>query len=157
MNSSFSFATLRQANLLRLPTFRNKAGEIAHSQPDGSDWTLAEWSNAMGGEVGELAEAHLMLSLVRAAGFVGNIAKKVIRGDMTEQEAVREIASELADVVIYADLLAYRAGFDLGGAVFDKFNAVSSRVGSPVFLDVVESPGNLAKVFVRHNAPGGSL
>ena len=37
------------------------------------------------------------------------------------------LALELADVVIYADLLAERLGIDLGAAVRTKFNEVSDR------------------------------
>lgn len=154
----FSFGTLRQANTLRLPTFKNKHGERAHAKDDGSDWSLAEWANAMGGEVGELAEAYLLLSLVRAAGSVGNLTKKIGRGDVTLTEATAELSSELADVIVYADLLAFRAGFDLGAAVLDKFNAVSMRVRSPVVLEV--APGSSVgppRVFVSHKDPGGSL
>lgn len=158
MSAIFSFATLRQANTLRLPTFKNKQGERAHSKDDGSDWSLAEWSNAMAGEVGEAAEAHLMLAIVRASGTVANITKKIGRGDMTLADAQKEIASELADVVTYADLLAFRAGVDLGAAILDKFNAVSTRVGSPVVLET--APGSAVgppRVFVSHKNPGGSL
>ncbi len=46
----------------------------------------------------------------------------------------RALASELADVVCYADLLAARAGIDLGEAIRKKFNEVSERRGSEVKL-----------------------
>lgn len=68
------------------------------------------------------------------AGEVGeacNVIKKVRRGDRTMDDARPDIANELADAVIYLDLLAARAGIDLGNAVAAKFNEVSERVGSP--------------------------
>lgn len=37
----------------------------------------------------------------------------------------RAFADELADVIIYADLIAARLGIDLGDAVRRKFNEVS--------------------------------
>ena len=40
------------------------------------------------------------------------------------------LAKELADVIIYADLLAHAANIDLGQAVVDKFNEVSVRRGA---------------------------
>lgn len=110
---SLSFKTLRQANILRLPLFKNTKGEPAHSKPDGSDWSLPEWCNAVTGELGELA----------------NLLKKVQRGDFTLEEARPSIAKELADVVTYLDILAFRAGVDLGEATAEKWNEVSKRVG----------------------------
>lgn len=41
-----------------------------------------------------------------------------------------KIGKELADLVIYADLLAARLGIDLGGAVVQKFNEVSLKRNS---------------------------
>lgn len=50
-----TFATLREANTLRLPEFKNRLGRPAHTTADGSDWKLSAWSNAVLGELGELA------------------------------------------------------------------------------------------------------
>lgn len=113
-----TFKSLRKANLLRLPQFKNRKGEPAHSEPDGSDWALSAWSNAVCGELGELA----------------NLIKKVERGDMTLDEARTSISHELADVATYLDILAYRCGVDLDEAIIRKFNIVSDRVGATVKL-----------------------
>lgn len=118
-NAGPSFDALRAANMRRLPEFKNGKGEPAHSQPDGSDWSLGEWSNAVMGELGELA----------------NIIKKVQRGDLTLDQARSSMADEMADVVTYLDILAFRAGVDLGAATWDKWNRVSIRVGSRLYLD----------------------
>lgn len=112
------FQTLRDANIKRLPQFKNSKGEPAHSQPDGSDWSLAEWCNAVTGELGEAA----------------NLIKKVQRGDYTLEESRQDLADEFADIVTYLDILAMRAGVDLGEAVKNKFNLVSRRVGADVFI-----------------------
>ena len=126
------FAALRAANISRLPTFKNKHGELAHSKPDGSDWSPAQWLQALVGELGELA----------------NFRKKFERGDITMEEFAVEAGKELADVQIYLDILALRIldvpgkahpmGVNLGQATLDKFNEVSERVGSPVRLRVDE-------------------
>ena len=120
MTNGLSFNTLREANKARLPTFKNAQGELAHSEQDGSDWSLSQWSNAVLGELGEAA----------------NLIKKIERGDFTLDETREELAKEFADVMTYLDLLAMRAGVDLGRATIDKFNEVSDRVGSPVKLGV---------------------
>ena len=112
------FQTLRDANIRRLPQFKNAKGQPAHSQPDGSDWSLAEWCNAVTGELGEAA----------------NLIKKVQRVDYTLEEARQDLADEFADIVTYLDILAMRAGVDLGEATRSKFNMVSTRVGSDVFI-----------------------
>jgi NTP pyrophosphatase (non-canonical NTP hydrolase) len=113
-----TFHDLRQANIARLPEFRTRDGRIAHAKSDGSDWSLAEWSNAVCGEAGELA----------------NLTKKLRRGEFTLDEIRTELGKEIADVVIYLDLLAFQAGIDMGAAVIQKFNEVSVRVGSRVIL-----------------------
>lgn len=63
-----AFAVLRGANLARLPQFKNRHGEPAHSRPDGSDWTPAQWLQAVTGELGAYA----------------NLRKKFERGDIVE-------------------------------------------------------------------------
>ena len=115
---NLTFNVLRQANIERLPTFKNSKGEPAHAMPDGSDWSPAQWYQALSGEMGEYA----------------NIRKKFERGDLSEDE-FRELAiKELADIATYLDLLAFRLGIDLGAAIVEKFNEVSDRVGSPVII-----------------------
>lgn len=113
-----TFNVLRQANEKRLPTFKNSKGEPAHSEPDGSDWSLGEWMNAVMGELGEAA----------------NIVKKIQRGDMTMDEGRPLLAKEFADVVTYLDITAKQAGIDLGRATINKFNEVSARVCSDIFI-----------------------
>ncbi len=119
MTDGLTFNSLREANTTRLPTFKNAKGEPAHSEPDGSDWKLSAWCNAVTGELGEAA----------------NIIKKVERGDLTLDEARPMLAKEYADIVTYLDILAFRTQVDLGKATMEKFNEVSVRVGSPVRID----------------------
>lgn len=114
-----TFDALRGANLARLPKFKNARGEPAHSKADGSDWSLSQWSNAVLGELGEAA----------------NIIKKIERGDMTLDEARPALGREFADVQTYLDILAYRAGVDLGTATLVKWNEVSARVNCDVRLE----------------------
>lgn len=121
---TLTFDQLRKANILRLPQFKNGRGEPAHSKPDGSDWSPAQWLQAVVGELGEFA----------------NIRKKYERGDIDWAQYSLLARKELADVQTYLDILAMRAlddrdgmpdlhGVDLGQATIDKFNEVSDRVG----------------------------
>lgn len=118
--SLLSFNVLREANRLRLPTFRNAKGEISHPTIDGhnDNWSLSDWATATAGELGEAA----------------NIVKKIRRGDFTLEEGKEMLAKELADIQTYLDLWAMAAGIDLGQATIDKFNEVSKRVDSDVFI-----------------------
>ena len=77
-------------------------------------WSLSDWACALAGEAGE----------------TWNAVKKLNRGDGN----VEEIAKELADTIIYADLLAARLDIDLGEAVRAKFNEVSDKRDSPIRL-----------------------
>ncbi len=112
--------TLREANVERCKqSFRSCGG-----------WSPADWSNAMAGEAGELLE--VLLPMLVRTNSICNLTKKIPRGDGVPLE---EVGKEIADVVIYADLLAHRLGIDLSGAVRQKFDEVSARVGSDILLD----------------------
>ena len=119
MTDGLTFNTLRGGNIARLPQFKNAKGAIVHEVGDGTDCSLNDGYTAMIGEAGE----------------AGNILKKIRRGDFTLDEARQELADEFADIVIYLDILAKRCDIDLGEAVMYKFNFVSGRVGSTIYLD----------------------
>jgi NTP pyrophosphatase (non-canonical NTP hydrolase) len=126
------FDTLREANLTRLPRFRDRQGNLAHTHPTGGCWSPDRWMNAVTGEVGELAS-----ELKEAArGDHGAESKAAMNGDAsTMPEATKaRIAAEMADIVIYLDLLAVQFDIDLGEAVRKKFNDVSVRVKADVFI-----------------------
>lgn len=112
--SSLDFDALRAVNVTRCQRWH----------PPGSvPWTAADWSNATCGEAGELA----------------NVIKKIRRhetgaankGDPSPEELKVMAAKEMADVVIYVDLLANYLGVDLGDAIKAKFNEVSVKYGFP--------------------------
>lgn len=102
---SLTFDELRRANTQRLPHFHG-------SHPT---WSATDWACAMAGECGEAC----------------NLIKKRRRGEPIH---TFDIGKELADAVIYAELLASHLGIDLGEAVRAKFNEVSERIGSAVRL-----------------------
>lgn len=116
MQKTLTFKALREANVARIPKFKNKHGHPAHSKPDGSDWSPAQWLQAVVGEIGEYA----------------NLRKKFERGDISCEEFTKEAAKELADVQIYLDILSFQLHIDLGEATIQKFNEVSVRVGSNI-------------------------
>lgn len=107
-----TFEVLRAANIARLPRFRNKQGQPAHSQTDGSDWALSTWCNAVLGELGELA----------------NLIKKVERGDLTLEAASDDLSDECADVLTYLDILAFRLDIDLGLAYQAGYSTEDSKL-----------------------------
>lgn len=80
-----------------------------------SEWSETDWATAVGGEAGEAL----------------NKIKKRRRGEAID---VNDVADELADAVIYADLLCTRMGVRLEDAIRRKFNEVSDRVLSEVRL-----------------------
>ena len=101
--NDFSLEKLRDLNTQRCEKYF----------PGCKDWTLADWSNALAGEVGELC----------------NLIKKIRRGDKIERRA---IAEEFADVIIYVDILASQFNLDLDKIIVHKFNKVSKRVFCPL-------------------------
>lgn len=99
-----SFLKLRITNVQRCEAVFHKL----------NDWVPRDWALAMIGEAGEAC----------------NEVKKLKRGDGD----IDRIAMELADVVIYADLLAARLGINLGESVVKKFNLVSDKKGTDIKL-----------------------
>lgn len=84
-------------------------------------WSLAEWTNALAGEVGEAC----------------NIAKKCGRSLATDpdvDDVKEDLAFELADVVTYAAIIANKLGISLNDYMIKKFNIVSERRGSDLKL-----------------------
>lgn len=100
-----TFAELRVANVRRC--------EQSFHPLD--DWNALEWAGAASGEVGEAA----------------NLCKKRRRGEPVD---ANDIGDEIADAVIYLDLLAARLQLSLEDCVRRKFNVVSDRVGSEIKL-----------------------
>lgn len=95
------------------------------------NWTLADWSNAVAGEVGEAC----------------NVVKKLRRaelgttGNKHDTESYRQmLASEIGDVVIYLDLLARAAGFTLDHCARLAFNDKSIELNMPVHLTPTRTP-----------------
>lgn len=88
-----------------------------------SAWSPERWSNAMAGECGEACNAVKKLNRLED----GTNTKK---DPQTKAECIANIEEELADVIIYADLLAARLGIDLDAAVRRKFNQVSILRGA---------------------------
>ena len=103
--NTLTFDRLRETNVARCE-------DVFHPL---ASWSLTEWALAMIGEAGEVC----------------NVVKKINRGDHAADQG---LGAELADVVIYADLLAARAGINLEAAIVEKFNAVSRKRGSSVRL-----------------------
>lgn len=117
------FLTLfRRANLSR----------VARWHPNGlDDWSVLEWAGAMCGEAGETA----------------NVAKKLHR-ERTDAKGLNHpanlkaaLAKEIADTIIYLDLLAAKEGIDVRRAIAETFNAKSEEYDFPERLPTMYEPG----------------
>lgn len=103
------YTALRKAN-------RERQREWAPDDDDTQSSAPLFRATELGGEVGEAL----------------NVVKKLEheRLNMTGSRATKEnLAEELADIIICADLLAIEYDIDLAQAVRDKFNATSAKVG----------------------------
>lgn len=118
---TLEFGELQECNQKRVTDFGHTLEE----------WSLTDWATALSGESGEVC----------------GVIKKLRRGDYDKLpvdqfgensvemgKQMQDLSDELADVVIYADLLAQRAGIDLAQAVSAKFNRKSKEIGSKVFI-----------------------
>ncbi len=105
-----TFNALRQANTTRQIEWES-----------GTSFSLEYLGNAMAGECGEAC----------------NVIKKLVRnrlGARGNTATVADLGEELADIIIYADLIARKEGIDLGDAVRDKFNKTSKAYNLGVLL-----------------------
>jgi NTP pyrophosphatase (non-canonical NTP hydrolase) len=115
--NKLSFEKLREQNVRRCE-------DVFHPV---DSWSPTDWATAMAGECGEAC--NNIKKLRRLDG-----ADKSIDTPFNRNTLISKTADELADLVIYADLLATRLGIDLGQAVVDKFNEVSEKRGSAFTL-----------------------
>ena len=83
-------------------------------------WSLSDWLTATAGELGEAANIVKKLNRIRD-GVPGN--------KETEEELRAALGREIADVQIYLDLFAQRAGFDLETIRDQKFDEKSREIG----------------------------
>jgi NTP pyrophosphatase (non-canonical NTP hydrolase) len=113
---ALSFKSLNSANVAR-------ARRWHPGFPEQDDWNGADWSNAMCGEAGEAANVVKKLRRIET--------NKVGTPDSELWGLQKALAKELADTVIYADLLAAKYGINLGTAIVNKFNEVSERNDFP--------------------------
>lgn len=92
-----------------------------------NEWSIAEWTNAAAGEMGEAC----------------NIAKKMIRlrddikgndPKLTRNDLKKKLAQELSDTIIYIVLTAASEDIDLEKSIIDTFNNKSDEIGSDIKL-----------------------
>ena len=87
-------------------------------------WRPAEWVVAMVGELGEACNVLKKMNRLRD-GITGN--RKSV--DMTRELLQAQLGEELADTMIYLELLSNSLGVDLEKEVVKKFNKVSEELG----------------------------
>lgn len=122
MLACLDFDNLRRANLVRC--------EDAYHPL--TAWSLTDWAAALAGEVGEAC--NVVKKLRRLDTVTGGQRSRYSTPDDDADNLHYQLERELADTIIYCDLLAARAGIDLGEAVRAKFNLTSESVNSAVRL-----------------------
>lgn len=141
-----TFKTLRERNVKRcLMGFRQSL----------NDWSVLEWAGAAAGEMGEAANVAKKLKRLESSKACDHFNQgDSVRTDFTPPapacfdcgepifkhptpnriELNKMLGHEIADVIIYLDLLAASQGIDLEEVVREKFNIVSKRVNVEVTL-----------------------
>jgi NTP pyrophosphatase (non-canonical NTP hydrolase) len=115
MMDKLTFSELREANLTRCSGYFHPIDA----------WSPTDWATALAGECGEACNEVKKLRRLEC-GFQNEKRK--------EEEIIDAIGKELADTIIYADLLAARLKLDLAEYVRNKFNEVSARVNCNIRL-----------------------
>lgn len=97
-----------------------------HKSEDLSDWSISDWACAMAGEAGEVCNAVKKLNRLRDNLPSKNEPNRQIS---SYEEAKSKIGEEIADTVLYLNLLAIRLGLDFETEIINKFNSVSKKYG----------------------------
>jgi|GEM_PF-1579438 len=129
-----SFSHLRGMNRLRCYRW--------HPDQGVDSWTLNDWATAVAGELGEACNICKKIKRAEDAVVGNKKADSVLK-------LRANLADEMADTVIYLDLMAAKAGVNLGQAVTSKFNRKSNELGFPEKLRPIaltEVDGVLAEV-----------
>lgn len=117
---------------LDFETLRDRNAERCETSYHPIDaWSPTDWACALAGEVGEACN---LIKKLRRITTSNPATVELVQGGLETGALISAVAAELADAVIYADLLADRLGIDLGEAVRRKFNETSRRIGSEVLL-----------------------
>ena len=115
-NPSLTFEKLREVNLRRCLT------DFKHPL---ESWSPLEWVGAVCGEAGEAANIAKKMIRLRD-GVAGN------KGEDLDPTLLRKkLLKEIADTVIYADLVASSQDMTLEEVLIEVFNAKSEEIGSP--------------------------
>ena len=104
---NLTFERLSEVNARRSPV----------AFPKCRNWIPEQWSNAAAGEMGEACN---------------KIKKRFGRED--ESVTLEMIGEEIADTIIYLDLLATKLDIDLPAAVIRKFNIISDEYNCTIKL-----------------------
>jgi NTP pyrophosphatase (non-canonical NTP hydrolase) len=108
-----SFADLRATSLAR----------SARWHPRGiNQWSLSDWGVAAAGEMGEALNVIKKMNRERDGAPGNSVSADFLR---------LQLADEIADTVIYLDILAASEGISLAAAIVSKFNRTSAKLGFP--------------------------
>ena len=86
---------------------------------------------------GEFSLEYLGCALAGEVGEACNVIKKLARTKITNigsKATDEQLAEELADCIIYIDLIARKKGINLSDAIIRKFNLVSEKYNLGVQL-----------------------
>lgn len=125
MRAQMTFDYLRRVNVNRCVT----PSPAGFNHPL-DKWSIAEWMCAIAGEVGEAC--NIAKKILRIRDDLVQHTVKPNEGNLTYMQ--HRLVEELADAVIYADLVAASLGVDLGEAIRSKFNSKSEEIGSDIKL-----------------------
>ncbi len=92
-------------------------------------WDPWDWTNAMAGECGEACNLAKKLHRIEIKDSILGQWNKQNKGELVEK-----LLCEVADTVVYADLLCSRMGVNLEDYIKKVFNRKSVKIGSHVSL-----------------------
>ena len=115
---SLTFKKLSEINLKRAKRW--------HKTDNLNDWSISDWAVAAAGEMGEICNVVKKLRRIESQYIGINDKDRQIKDN---KHAIEEIGKEIADTVLYLNLLSIRCGLSLEEEIINKFNQTSDKYG----------------------------
>jgi NTP pyrophosphatase (non-canonical NTP hydrolase) len=93
---------------------------------DDKHHTSFDWSTKITSQNVHVLE-YLLLATVGELGETANILKKILRGDMSFEDAKQDLTNEIVDIFIYVIKLIYQMDIDIGTEYQKKMKINAER------------------------------
>ena len=119
---------VHEIDLFGIQRFSDVMNRRWNEDETNSDWSLTDIACGLGGEAGEL------LNWIKKIRRLDDEMSKGVAYNKAFAKLAKESGKEMADMICYTVVLASEMGIDLRKALVEKFNEVSDRRKSKIYI-----------------------